>query len=73
MTAAIGPQLARHGLFLVGLDFIGDVVCEINVHSPGGFPDFERFSGKPFIKVFIDMLLDAFTHGARVRVLRTGT
>ncbi len=51
---AIGPMLVRHGLFMVGLDFIGDVVCEINAFSAGGFPDFERFTGKPFTREFVN-------------------
>ncbi len=50
---AIGPLFVRHGLFMVGLDFIGDVVCEINAFSAGGFPDFERFTGKPFTREFV--------------------
>lgn len=54
---AIGPLLVSHGLFLVGLDFIGNVICELNAYSPGGFPDFERFTGKPFTRAFVDGFL----------------
>ena len=33
----LGPRLAAQGLFLVGLDVIGDSLTEINVTSPTGF------------------------------------
>lgn len=47
---AVAPRLAMDGLYIVGLDFIGDVLCEINVHSPGGLGDIERFTGQPFTR-----------------------
>lgn len=50
VVAAVGPRLVRDGLFLVGLDFIGDVLCEANVHSAGGLFDLERFTGLPFAR-----------------------
>lgn len=36
---AIGPQLVKDGLFLVGLDLMGSKIIEINVCSPGGFAE----------------------------------
>lgn len=48
VVRAVGPHLVRDGLYLVGLDFIGDVLCEANVYSPGGLYDIERFTGVPF-------------------------
>lgn len=48
VAQAVGPRLADDGLFLVGLDFIGDVLCEANVHSAGGLFDLERFTGLRF-------------------------
>lgn len=50
VVEAVGPRLVRDGHFLAGLDFIGDVLCEANVYSPGGFFDLERFTGLPFIE-----------------------
>lgn len=32
----VGPFLRRDGLFMVGLDFIGSKICEVNAYSPGG-------------------------------------
>jgi glutathione synthase len=46
---AIGPSLVEDGLFLVGVDFVGDQVLEINVFATGGFRDAERFSGLDLI------------------------
>jgi len=50
VVESVGPRLVRDGLFLVGLDFIGDVLCEANVHSPGGLRDIERFTALPFTR-----------------------
>lgn len=36
VVARVGPFLRRDGLFMVGLDFIGDKICEVNTYSPGG-------------------------------------
>ncbi len=47
-VAAIGDKLVSDGLFLVGLDFIGSQLLELNVFSTGGLRDAERFTGKAF-------------------------
>lgn len=44
----IGGVLMRHGVELAGLDFIGDRVVEVNVFSPGGLHDADRFCGVSF-------------------------
>jgi len=46
--AAIGPRLATDGIILAGADLIGDQVIELNVFSPGGLRDAERFYGVDF-------------------------
>lgn len=48
VAVAIGPRLRRDGLFLVGMDLIGDKLIELNVFSPGGLFDAERFAGVSF-------------------------
>lgn len=53
----IAPTLDALGLRLVGLDFIGDVVCEVNVYSTGGFADAELFTGVDFAAIALDALL----------------
>ena len=42
---AIGPTLKARGLLFVGIDVIGDYLTEINVTSPTGIREFERFTG----------------------------
>ena len=41
----IGPELARRGLIFVGIDVIGDYLTEINVTSPTGLQQIDRFDG----------------------------
>ncbi|QDY69668.1 glutathione synthase [Qingshengfaniella alkalisoli] len=40
---AIGPYLREHGQVFVGIDVIGDYLTEINVTSPTGIQELERF------------------------------
>jgi len=40
---AIGPSLKRRGLVFVGIDVIGDYLTEINVTSPTGLQEINRF------------------------------
>jgi glutathione synthase len=42
---AIGPFLKEHGLIFVGIDVIGQYLTEINVTSPTGLQELERFDG----------------------------
>jgi len=42
---AIGPVLRRHGLVFVGIDVIGNYLTEINVTSPTGIQQIDRFDG----------------------------
>ena len=41
----IGPELARRGMLLVGIDVIGGFLTEINVTSPTGIQEINRFDG----------------------------
>ena len=45
ICALIGPELKRRGLIFVGIDVIGDYMTEINVTSPTGLREIERFDG----------------------------
>lgn len=42
---AIGPVLERNGLVFVGIDVIGEFLTEINVTSPTGIQEIDRFDG----------------------------
>ena len=45
ICAAIGPTLREKGQIFVGIDVIGDYLTEINVTSPTGIQELERFDG----------------------------
>jgi glutathione synthase len=52
MVRALAPKLRQDGLVFVGLDVIGERLTEVNVTSPTGIQELERFTGsKPADKV----------------------
>jgi glutathione synthase len=45
ICAVIGPTLRQQGMIFVGIDVIGDWLTEINVTSPTGIQEIDRFDG----------------------------
>ena len=45
IVAAIGPTLRAQGLLFAGIDVIGEWLTEINVTSPTGLQEIDRFDG----------------------------
>ena len=45
ICAALGPELARRGLVVVGIDVIAGYLTEINVTSPTGIVAIDKFNG----------------------------
>ena len=45
ICAAIGPALKARGLLFAGIDIIGGLLTEINVTSPTGIQEIDRFDG----------------------------
>ncbi|MEX0921436.1 MAG: glutathione synthase [Rhodovibrionaceae bacterium] len=45
ICAAIGPTLKQRGLIFVGIDVIGGYLTEINVTSPTGIQEIDRYDG----------------------------
>ena len=41
----IGPELKKRGFLFVGIDVIGDYMTEINVTSPTGIREVQKFGG----------------------------
>jgi glutathione synthase len=41
----IGPALRTRGMIFVGIDVIGDYLTEINVTSPTGLQEIDRYDG----------------------------
>jgi glutathione synthase len=56
IAETLGPVLAARGLFLIGLDVIGEHVTEINVTSPTCFQEISAQSGIDVAALFVDAL-----------------
>jgi glutathione synthase len=52
----VRPKLVEDGMFLVGLDIVGDKLMEINVFSPGGLGSARQFEGVNFAAAVIQAL-----------------
>ncbi|KAA6205281.1 MAG: glutathione synthase [Candidatus Tokpelaia sp.] len=56
ICARLKPFLQQRGLFLVGIDVIGDYITEINVTSPTGLREIKKFGGADIAAIFWDRL-----------------
>ncbi len=56
MAKIVRPKLVKDGMFLVGLDIVGDKLMEINVFSPGGLGSAQRFEKVNFNIAVIESL-----------------
>jgi glutathione synthase len=56
LCKALGPQLVRDGLYLVGLDVINGKLLEVNVLSPGGITRINRLNRTKLQKSIIDFI-----------------
>ena len=52
----VRPKIVQDGMFLVGLDIVGDKLMEINVFSPGGFGSAQKFEKVNFSHAVIEAL-----------------
>jgi len=52
----VRPKLVQDGMFLVGLDIVGDKLMEINVFSPGGLGSAQKFEKVNFPHAVIEAL-----------------
>ncbi len=50
----VRPKLIEDGMFLVGLDIVGDKILEINVFTPGGLPDITGLHG---VDLSVDVII----------------
>jgi glutathione synthase len=62
------PKLTEDGMFLVGLDIVGNTVLEVNVFTPGGFPEIASLHGVDFSEDVVIALEDKL----RIRQLYVG-
>jgi len=56
LAELIRPKLVRDGMFLVGIDIVGDKLVEINVFSPGGLISASKFESINFGREIISAL-----------------
>jgi len=52
----VRPKIVQDGMFLVGLDIVGDKLMEINVFSPGGLGSAQKFENVNFSHAVIEGL-----------------
>ena len=52
----VRPKLVQDGMFLVGLDIVGDKILEINVYTPGGLWSMGEMYGADFAGAVIEAL-----------------
>jgi len=60
---AVRPKLIADGMFLVGLDIVGDKLMEVNVFSPGGLGSCEGL----YKTSFTDPVIEALEHKVELR------
>jgi glutathione synthase len=53
---AVRPKLLADGMFLVGLDIVGDKLMEVNVFSPGGLGTCQKLYDRNFADIVIAAL-----------------
>lgn len=53
LAEMVRPKLVEDGMFLVGLDIVGDKLMEINVFSPGGLGSAQKFEKVNFANAVI--------------------
>lgn len=56
MAEIVRPKLVQDGMFLVGIDIVGDKLMEINVFSPGGLGSAQKLEGVNFNDAVVDSL-----------------
>jgi glutathione synthase len=56
LAETVRPRLVEDGMFLVGLDIVGDKLMEINVFTPGGFGSAQKFEKVNFTHAVLEAL-----------------
>ncbi len=62
VAASVGPKLREDGIFLAGLDIVGDKLLEINTISPGGLYSASRLEGVDFAAAVIQAVERKLEH-----------
>jgi glutathione synthase len=56
LVEIVGPKLVADGMWLVGLDIVGDKLMEINVFTPGGLGSAQQVTGVDFTRLVVEDL-----------------
>jgi glutathione synthase len=56
LAEMVRPKLVQDGMFLVGLDVVGDKLMEINVFSPGGLGSAQKLTKVNFSKYVVEAM-----------------
>jgi glutathione synthase len=67
LAEIVRPKLVEDGMFLVGLDIVGDKLMEINVFSPGGLGSAEHTQGERFARDVVHALERKVAHARSYR------
>jgi len=52
----VGPKLKNDGMFMAGLDIVGDKIMELNLFSPGGLYSAEQLEKEKFAQAMIESI-----------------
>jgi glutathione synthase len=69
VVETVRPKLVADGMFLVGLDIVGDKLMEVNVFSPGGLGNCETL----YKAKFADAVIEALEHKVELQTHYRGT
>jgi glutathione synthase len=56
LVEAVRPKLLADGMFLAGLDIVGDKLMEVNVFSPGGLHNISKLEGVDFFEPVVQAI-----------------
>jgi glutathione synthase len=56
LVEAVRPKLIADGMFLAGLDIVGDKLMEINVFSPGGLHNISKLEAVDFFEPVVQAI-----------------
>ena len=53
LASIVGPKLINDGMFIAGLDIVGNKIMELNLFSPGGMVSAEQLEKVKFAEAMI--------------------
>ncbi len=62
LARIVRPKLVQDGMFLVGLDIVGEKLLEVNVFSPGGLHSAQVFGGVDFSEAVVIAMEEKVTY-----------